>query len=135
MNLLINRNPLWAMWLLFLLLGAKADQPADQILGRWLFPSKGSSVDIYRLGNQYFARVAEVDKAGEKNYGLIKDKVLIRNLTFDGEVWSDGDLVHPKTGMTLSVEVHLNGPHTITVTVYKGIKLLHKKFIMTRQIA
>ncbi|CAN5672735.1 hypothetical protein BH09BAC4_BH09BAC4_40580 [soil metagenome] len=135
MKLPINRNSFWAIWLLFLLPGAKADLPADQILGRWLFPSKGSSVDIYRIGNQYFARVAEVDKAGEKNYGLIKDKVLIRNLTYDGEVWSDGDLVHPKTGMTLSVEVHLSGPHTITVTVYKGIKLLHKKFIMTRQTA
>ena len=77
---------LLVVFLLFLLPGFKADQQGDQILGRWVFPSKGSSMDIYRAGNHYFARVAEVDKAGEKNYGLVKDNVIIRNLAYDGKL-------------------------------------------------
>ncbi len=87
---------------------------------------------IYRTGNRYFARVTQVDKAGEKNFGLVEDAVIIRNLTYDGQAWSGGQLVHPKTGINLSVEVTMTDPQAITVTVYKGIKLLHRKFIMTR---
>lgn len=112
---------------------SSSDRTGDQILGRWLFPSKGSSVDVYRAGNRYFARVAEVDHAGQKNYGLSKDKVLISNLSFDGRVWTDGTLIHPKTGTPLNVELHMSDPQTVTVTVYKGIKLLHKQFEMTRK--
>lgn len=123
----------WFILLLFLLTGAKADQQADRIIGRWQFPTKGSSVDIYRRGTLYYARVAEVDKAGEKNYGLMKDSLLIYNLRYDGQLWSGGRLVHPKTGISLSVEVHMLSPHAIDVTVYKGLKFLHKKFVMTRQ--
>ena len=121
------------VFLPFLLLGAKADQPADQLLGRWLFPSKGSSVNIFRINNRYFVRVADVDQAGEKNFGLIKDAVIIQNLKYDGQVWSHGQLVHPKSGIKLSVEVSMRNPQAINVIVYKGIKLLHREFTMTRE--
>ena len=112
---------------------ATPDPPADQIVGRWLFPSQGSSVDIYRKGNRYFARVAEVDQAGKKNYGLVKDTLLIRDLGYNGAVWTGGRLIHPKTGISLNVEVEMQESHFITVTIYKGIKLLRKTFVMTRQ--
>lgn len=133
MKLLLHRNPLWLVFFLLLTTGAVSDQQSDRLLGHWLFPSRGSSVTIYRTGNRYFARVADVDKAGEKNFGLVKDTVIIRNLTYDGAAWSGGQLIHPKTGMSLSVEVVMDDPQTITVTIYKGIKLLHRKFIMTRK--
>ena len=123
----------WSILVLFLVLGARADQPADRLIGRWQFPSKGSSVDIYRQGGLYFARVANVDQAGEQNFGLMKDSVLIRNLRYDGDVWSGGRLIHPKTGISLSAEVEMLKPDAINVTIYKGIKLLHRKFVMTRQ--
>ena len=129
----MNRYRVWSLLLLLLLPAARTDHPADQLIGRWQFPSKGSSVDIYRQGGLYFARVAEVDQAGEQNFGLVKDSVLIRNLRYDGEAWSGGRLTHPKTGIPLSVEVQMPKPNTITVIVYKGIKLLHRKFMMTRQ--
>ncbi|WP_461067146.1 DUF2147 domain-containing protein [Spirosoma horti] len=119
--------------LLVALVGAVPDPPGDQILGRWLFPSQGSSVNIYRQGNRYFVRVAEVDQAGEKNYGLVKDSVLIRDLGYNGAEWTGGRLTHPKTGMSLSVEVRMEEPHALNVTIYKGIKLLRKTFVMTRQ--
>ncbi|GAB3498280.1 hypothetical protein GCM10027341_19670 [Spirosoma knui] len=133
----LHRSHIWAS-LFFLILWpvsgrSSADRTGDQILGRWLFPSKGSSVDVYRLGSRYFARVAEVDQAGQKNYGLAKDKVLISNLAFNGRVWTDGELIHPKTGTALDVELRMSDQQTMTVTLYKGIKLLHKKFDMTRK--
>ncbi|WP_020607466.1 DUF2147 domain-containing protein [Spirosoma spitsbergense] len=133
MKLFIYRSLLWAVLLPMFMLGATADQPADQLLGHWLFPTKGSSVTIYRIENRYFARVNEVDQAGEENFGLVKDATLIRNLTYNGEVWTGGELIHPKTGINLSVEVTMNDPQTVTVLVYKGIKLFHRKFTMTRK--
>ncbi|GAB3559906.1 hypothetical protein GCM10027577_53240 [Spirosoma fluminis] len=110
------------------------DSQADQIIGRWLFPSRGSSVDIFRKGDLYFVRVAEVDQAGEENFGLVKGAILIRDLHYDGEVWTGGQLIHPKTGMHLSAEVHMKESGTINVTIYKGIKLFHRKFTMTKQV-
>ncbi|UHG93745.1 DUF2147 domain-containing protein [Spirosoma oryzicola] len=123
----------WSLLIVLFLLSAVVDQPADQLIGRWQFPSKGSSVDVYRQAGLYFARVAEVDQAGEQNFGLVKDSLLIRNLQYDGELWSKGRLIHPKTGIALNVEIAMVKPNTITVTVYKGLKLFHRKFEMTRQ--
>ncbi|QIP18075.1 DUF2147 domain-containing protein [Spirosoma aureum] len=116
-----------------LLAGARADQPADQLLGRWQFPAGGSSVDIYRQAGLYFARVAQVDQAGKQNFGLVKDSLLIRNLHYDGQLWAGGRLMHPKTGIALRVEVEMLQPDAINVTVYKGFKFLNRQFIMTRQ--
>ena len=48
-------------------------------------------------------------------------------------MWSGGELIHPKTGMRLDVELRLANSQTITVVVFKAIKLLNKKFVMTRQ--
>lgn len=138
MTWLPPRSRLWLLSLLVLAVWPVSGKPAvsynaDQILGRWLFPSKGSSVDIFRSGDHYFARVAEADLAGEENFGLAKNKILISDLTFDGRMWSGGELIHPKTGMRLDVELRLTNSQTITVVVYKAIKLIGKKFVMTRQ--
>lgn len=133
MKLIIYRNSLWTLLLSFLIPEVTAAQQADKLIGNWLFPTKGSSVTIYRQGNRYFARVAEVDQAGEENYGLVKGAILIRNLTYDGKDWSGGQLIHPKTGIKLSVEVSMDNPQEVTVMVYKGIKLFHRKFVMTRK--
>ncbi|NEU70314.1 DUF2147 domain-containing protein [Spirosoma agri] len=135
MRIVVLRNLLLAVLLPFLFIGAKTDQQADRLLGHWLFPSKGSSVNIFRVGNRYFARVAEVDQAGERNFGLVKDTVIIRNLRYDGQMWSDGQLIHPKTGIKLSVEVSMIDPQAIDVTIYKGIKLFHRRFNMTRKVS
>lgn len=108
------------------------DQAGDRILGLWLFPTKGSSVDIIKSGDRYFARVVEADEAGQENFGLVKNKVLISNLTYNGHLWSGGELVHPKTGIHLTVEMWLNDSQSLTVMVFKGFKCFHKKFVMTR---
>jgi uncharacterized protein (DUF2147 family) len=131
--LVMNHIKVYLLVVLVLLVGARADQPADQLVGRWLFPSGGSSVDIYRQADLYFARVAQVDQAGKQNFGLVKDSLLIHSLRYDGQLWAGGRLIHPKTGIALRVEVEMVQPNTINVTVYKGFKFLNRQFIMTRQ--
>lgn len=130
---MIDRIKLLVLVIPFCLVGARADQPADQLLGRWQFPAGESSVDIYRQAGRYFARVAQVDQAGKQNFGLVKDSLLIRSLRYDGQSWADGRLIHPKTGIALRVEVQMLQPDAINVTVYKGFKFLNRQFIMTRQ--
>lgn len=138
MNVVTTRKTILGGFLALLILlpssgESSIERSGDILIGRWLFPTRGSSVDVFKSDGRYFARVAEVDNAGVKNYGLEKNKILISNLTFDGKVWTGGELIHPKTGTQLDVELNMADPQRITVTIYKGIKFLHKKFDMTRQ--
>lgn len=111
---------------------SSVDHTADQILGRWLFPAKGSSVEIYRSGDRYFGRIADVSPTGQHQFGLVKNKVLLSNLIFDGNSWSGGELIHPKTGNRFSIELRLRDSRTLHATVYKGIRWIHKEFVLTR---
>ncbi|MFD2570018.1 DUF2147 domain-containing protein [Spirosoma soli] len=138
MTLLLNRSLVvaWSLFLLVLLpVSAKAptDRTADQILGRWLFPGRGSSVEVYRAGDRYFGRIAEVSPAGKKEYGLTKNQLLFTDLMFDGSGWSGGQLIHPKTGNSFDVEIEMRDSRTLRAVVYKGWRLLHKEFVLTRQ--
>jgi hypothetical protein len=138
MNVVTTRNTILGGFLALLILlpssgKSSAERTGDMLIGRWLFPSKGSSVDVFKSDGMYFARVADVDPAGVKNFGLEKNRVIISNLTFDGKLWTGGELIHPKTGTQLDVELNMADPQRITVTIYKGFKFLHKKFDMTRQ--
>lgn len=109
------------------------DRTGDQILGRWLFPAKGSSIEVYRSGEHYFGRIADVSPTGQQQFGLSKNQLLIRNLIFDGKGWSGGELIHPKTGTHFDVDLTLRDARTLSATVYKGCRLLHKEYVLTRQ--
>jgi len=111
---------------------SSAGPSGDQILGRWLFPAKGSSVEIYRSGNQYFGRMADVSTTGKQQFGVTKNQLLMSNLSFDGQSWSGGELIHPRTGNRFGVELNLEDPRTLRVKVYKGFKWIHKEFTLTR---
>ncbi|GAB3999463.1 hypothetical protein GCM10028807_49730 [Spirosoma daeguense] len=137
MTLVRNHRYWWALGFFFLSLlpiigKSSADRSADQILGRWLFPAKGSSVEVYRNGDRYFARIADVSQTGSQFFGLEKDQLLMRDLVFDGKSWSGGELIHPKTGQHFGIELKLVDAQTMTATVYKGCKWLHKEFVLTR---
>lgn len=137
MTLFRNQRHLWAALFVSLLLWpasgqSSTDYKGDQILGRWLFPAKGSSVEIYRSGNQYFARIADVAMAGQQQFGITKDKLLMSNLSFDGKNWSGGELIHPRTGTHFSIELELQDARTLNARVYKGLRWLNKEFTLTR---
>ena len=133
---LLNRNTARLTLLFFLLLPAAgwttADRTGDQILGKWLFPAKGSSVQIYRTGDQYFARIADVATRGVQEFGITKDKLLMKDLTFDGKTWSGGTLIHPRNGMNFDVELQLRDAKTLEARVSKGFRFIGKEFVLTR---
>lgn len=138
MNILPNRRHMWALSLLLLvvwpLVGrSSADHTADQILGRWLFPSQGSSIELYRSGDHYFGRVVEVSSTGQKQMGLAKNQLILRNLHFDGQGWSGGELINPKTGHRFGVELRMQDSRTLTASIYKGFHWLRKEYVLTRQ--
>lgn len=138
MNTRQNRSHLWALSLFILsvlpLTGSTpTDRRADQILGRWLFPSQESSVELYRSGDHYFGRVVEVSPKGQQQMGLAKDQLIMKNLTFNGHGWSGGELINPKTGHQFGVELRLRDSRTLTASVYKGVRWINKEFILTRQ--
>lgn len=132
-----NRTNLWAWPLLLLLLWPArgqsfTDRRGDVILGRWLFPARGSSIEVYRAGDQYFGRIAEVGGTGQTQFGLSKNQLLIQNLTYNGSGWSGGELIHPKTGTHFDIDLTLRDAQTIRATVYKGCRWLHKEYVLTR---
>ena len=111
---------------------SSSDRTADQILGRWLFPAKGSSIEVYRSGDRYFGRIADVSATGQNQFGLAKNQLLISNLSFDGKNWSGGELIHPKTGTHFDIDIKMSDSQTLTATVYKGCRWVHKEFVLTR---
>lgn len=133
---LLNNTTVRTTLLVFLLLPAAgwtaADRTGDQILGKWLFPAKGSSVEIYRNGDQYSARIADVATRGVQEFGITKDKLLMKDLTFDGKTWSGGTLIHPRNGMNFDVELHLRDSKTLEARVSKGFRFIGKEFVLTR---
>lgn len=112
---------------------SSTDPTADQILGRWLFPAKGSSVEVYRSGDHYFARIADVSTTGQQKFGLVKNQILMRDLSFDGTGWTGGELIHPQSGLHFGIELRLTGSRTLTARVFKGVRWVHKEFTLTRQ--
>jgi uncharacterized protein (DUF2147 family) len=138
MSLSLRRNRLWVLSLFFLCVWpasgkSSTENTADQILGRWLFPGRGSTVELYRVGDRYFGRISEVSPTGKQQFGITKNQLLISNLIFDGSGWSGGELIHPKTGSHFNIEVKMVDSQTLTATVYKGWRWLHKEYIMTRK--
>ncbi|MCK8491209.1 MULTISPECIES: DUF2147 domain-containing protein [Spirosoma] len=138
MSFLVFRRYAWASSLLLLCLfpvagKSSVDHTADQILGYWLFPAKGSSIELYRSGDRYYGRIADVSSVGKDKFGLSKNQLLISDLVFDGNGWSGGELIHPKTGSHFDVEVKMIDSQTLTATVFKGCRWLNKEFILTRK--
>jgi uncharacterized protein (DUF2147 family) len=143
MTLWPMRTQLNAMKLLFslLLLGflhgppaqAQANAPADALLGRWYVPSRQSTVEFFKKGNRYFARISELGGGWEKNYAHTKGKILLTNLQFTGDEWAGGEVIHPASGLRFDAALTLKNPNTIRAIAYKGARFLHREFIMVRQ--
>jgi uncharacterized protein (DUF2147 family) len=138
MIFLVRHNYLWALSFFLLCLWpvsgkSSTDYTGDLILGYWLFPAKGSSVELYKSGDRYFGRIADVAPMGKQQFGITKNQLLMCDLEFDGEGWSGGKLIHPKTGNRFDVALKMVDSKTIHVTVYKGFRWIGKDFVLTRK--
>lgn len=112
---------------------SSVDLTGDQILGYWLFPAKGSSVELYRSGNRYYGRIADVTSTGKQQFGIQKNQLLMSDLVFDGTGWSGGTLIHPRTGNHFDIEIKMVDSQTLSAKVYKGFRWIGKEFVLTRK--
>lgn len=111
----------------------KAPNAADALLGRWYVPSRQSTVEFFKKGDRYFARISEVGGSWKKNYANTQGKILLTNLQFTGAEWSGGEVIHPASGLRFDAALTLKNPNTVSAIAFKGIRFLHKEFIMVRQ--
>lgn len=112
---------------------APSPKPADALLGLWYVPSRQSTIEFFKTGDRYFARITEVGGSWEQKYAQTKGRIIISNLKFTGQEWSDGELIHPDTNSRFNLVLTLQNPNSATAVAYKGIRLLHRDFKMVRQ--
>jgi uncharacterized protein (DUF2147 family) len=108
---------------------------ADALLGRWYVPSRQSSIEFFKKGDRYFARIAELGGNWQKDYSHTKGKILLTNLKFTGKEWSGGEVIHPASNVRFDAALTLKNPNTISAIAFKGVRFLHREFIMVRQPA
>ena len=113
--------------------GLSTDASADRIVGRWLFPKKQTCVEIYRENGRYFGRMTAVSASCTSSYGDISNRVVLTNLSYAGDIWKGGTMIHPSSGTKFDVDMRMTNANTLVATVYKGVRFLSKELILTRQ--
>ncbi|MBO0952433.1 DUF2147 domain-containing protein [Fibrella forsythiae] len=113
--------------------GQSTDASADRILGRWLFPKKQTCVEIYRENGRYFGRMAAISASCANDYGNINNQVVLTNLSYAGNEWKGGTMIHPSSGSKFDVEMRMTNANTLVATVYKGVRFISKELVLTRQ--
>lgn len=113
--------------------GQSTDAGADRILGRWLFPKKQTCVEIYRENGRYYGRMAEVSASAAANYGNIRNKIVLTDLSYVDNEWKGGSMIHPSSGARFDVVMHLTDANTLVATVFKGVRFISKDLVLTRQ--
>lgn len=112
---------------------APPPRPADALLGIWYVPSRQSTIEFFKTGDRYFARITEVGGSWQQKYAQTKGRIIISNLKFTGKEWTDGELIHPDTNSRFNLVLTLQNPNAATAVAYKGLRLLHRDFKMVRQ--
>ena len=102
-------------------------------MGYWYFPARQSSIEVYRQGNHYNARITEIGGNWQKANSNLKGQIILSDLTYKGSEWSGGELIHPETGLHFNAALTLKDAQTLTVIVYKGARCFHKEFTLVRQ--
>lgn len=121
----------FGLTLLFLLGGWTMNRSADLILGRWFFPARESTVEVYQERGRYFGRIIAVGEAYKAK--IPENQLLFTNLVYNGKEWSGGKLIHPSTGTSYDVAIQLENPQTLNVTVYKGLRCFQRNYKLTRK--
>lgn len=142
-----------ALALAFLLIpaaamAAPAQSPEESsILGYWLSEKEKLIVELYPCGEEVCGRIAWMAKPykhGELRRDVknpdpaLRDRPycgieVIRGLEPDGDgVWQSGKVYDPKRGDTYSLEARRDGPESLKMRAYIGIKLFGKTEIWTR---
>lgn len=84
-------------------------QDADDIIGLWETSKKGSHIEIYKKGDEYFGKVAWLKEPNDPETGkpktddngdLILNMEILKEFSFDDDEWEDGTIYDPESGKT-----------------------------------
>ncbi|MDD3722317.1 MAG: DUF2147 domain-containing protein [Lutibacter sp.] len=113
---------------------------AQSIVGKWKTiddetGKEKSIVEIYQVDGKIYAKIDQLLTKGEENKVCdkckgdnknkpIKGMVIIDGLTKDGDEWSGGKILDPKTGKEYKCYLALENPEKLKVRGYIGFALL-----------
>lgn len=113
---------------------AKAQAPADKVLGTYWGPDKDGKVQLYKQGDKYFGKIVWVKapRKDTKNPDASKRNrevlglVIFENFKYDGDgEWNDGTIYDTKTGKTYDCKLWLEeGGKVMMARGFIGISLL-----------
>ncbi len=128
---------------------------ADSILGLWNTAENKSKVEIFKCGNKYCGRIAELkeptytadDKEGMAGQPKLDRKnpdpslrtrpllglQLMHGFTYSGRnVWEGGEIYDPDNGKTYKCKMTLSAPNRLDVRGFIGFSLFGRTSIWSR---
>lgn len=127
-----------------------AKDAADAILGTWVANEKVLTIQVYKKGEEYRAKIIsftdhhnavpseqrtdehnpDSTKRGRKMIGM--DVLTGLNYDADNKHWTDGQIYDAGSGKTYSATIDINEHGALSVRAYKGISLLGKTLTFHR---
>jgi uncharacterized protein (DUF2147 family) len=120
----------------------------DDIVGIWKTPGHLSEIQIYKTGSKYYGKIVwekePNDSSGKPkkdlnnpNPGLrcrlLHGLVIIKNLCFDDDEWTGGEIYDPESGNDYKIKAELIDKNTLKIRGYIGISLIGKSSVWTRK--
>lgn len=95
-----------------------AQNNSDQILGKWVSEDNTRTVEVFKEGGKYFAKIIEAKN--KKQIGTL----IVLGLQYDNKEkeWSDGEVQLPEMSHSASCYVKLKGDK-LMITGYHGLRL------------
>lgn len=130
---------------------AKANEPADKILGKWISDENNLIVEVYKLGNKYNAKILwfrPVDaktKVVYKTHDIHNPDVklqsrkivgidVVQNLIYNehNHQWEEGIIYDATLGRQWSAYAYLSPKEILIVKGYWHFKFISKTLVFTR---
>ena len=132
---------------LFLGFGVQAvAQSESAILGVWYNTEKTAQVEISKQGSQYVGKIVWLQEPNpdgkpatdkENSDPKLRTRPLmgmaiLKDLTYEGGMWKNGEIYDPKSGKTYSCEIKLKSPELLEVKGYVGFSFVGRTVEWTR---
>jgi len=125
------------------------NDPADQILGKWLNEDKDAHVEVYKEAGKYFGKIVWLKEPNEELTGLPKlddensdvtlqsrpvmGLVILKDFVYDGDgEWEDGTIYDPKNGKTYDCYMEFDEEGVLKIRGYIGISWIGRSSYWTR---
>jgi uncharacterized protein (DUF2147 family) len=119
-----------------------AQSGADDLLGKYMVPSKDGAIEIYKTGSKYYGKIIlnkDPEKLDFNNPDKTKQsrKVLGTTILNDfvfkgGQLWEDGTIYDPKNGKTYSCKITRMKNGDLEIRGFIGISLLGRTEVFVR---